>query len=58
MQELKAYDVVIVDSWGIERDFEVTWFYHSMEEAQEHADEENKRPRHKVKILRERDLMK
>lgn len=58
MPEIKAYDVVILDSWGIEKPFEVTWFYYSMEEAQEHADEENKRPRHKVKILRERELPK
>lgn len=57
MQELKAYDVVILDTEGEELPFEVTWFYYSMEGAQEHADEENQRlTRHRVEILRERKL--
>lgn len=57
MPEIKAYDVVILDKEGIELPFEVTWFYYSMEGAKEHADEENRRlTRHRVEILREREL--
>lgn len=57
MQGIKAFDVVYLDSEGVEPPLELVWFYPDREAAQEHADEENKRmTRHWVTILREREL--
>ena len=61
MPEIKAYDVVYLDSANKEPPFEVTWFYHSMEEAKEQAETENERLRTRggrywVFVLREREM--
>lgn len=57
MPSIKAYDVVILDKEGTEIPLEMVWFYHSWDEAQRHADEENARmTRHWVTVLREREL--
>lgn len=59
MPGTKAIDVEFIDLEGVELPFEATWFYPSIEEAREHAEELNRQMnRHQVRVIRERELKK